>query len=367
MKILFCTNLPAPYRVDFFGELGKYCNLTVCYERNRASDRDVNWKSTSKNTFSEQYLNLIPVGDDRSRGGALRQFIASNRYDIVIFTNYVSPATIEAIIYCRIMRINYWVEYDGGFNKTDSIPLRLIKEFLLKGAEKHLTTCDEHIKYLQSLGIKRDRIHKYPFTSVLDSDLEDYTAVLNKKRVLKEKLGLNERKTVISVGQFIYRKGFDILIAAVNELADISLVIIGGEPTDEYIRMIDESKTDSIKFIPFMSKQELAEYYIASDLFVLPTREDIWGLVVNEAMSYGLPVITTNRCIAGLELICDGENGFIVPSEDIYALRSRIIEILSDDDLRIRMGKKSRGIIENYTIEKMVKRHMEIIEDSVGV
>ena len=54
---------------------------------------------------------------------------------------------------------------------------------------------------------------------------------------------------------------------------------------------------------------------MASDLFVLPTREDIWGLVINEAMSFGLPIITTRKCIAGTELITDGENGYLLEAD----------------------------------------------------
>lgn len=56
---------------------------------------------------------------------------------------------------------------------------------------------------------------------------------------------------------------------------------------------------------------------MAADIFVHPTREDIWGLVVNEAMAKGLPVITTDRCVAGLELIKNESVGRIVPVENI--------------------------------------------------
>ena len=116
----------------------------------------------------------------------------------------------------------------------------------------------------------------------------------------------------------------------------------------------------NICFDGFMPKQKLLRYYQAADLFVLPTREDIWGLVVNEAMAYGLPVITTDRCVAGLDLVENGVNGYIVPADDVSALASSIKTALAGD--LTKMGSNSLEKIRPYTIENMAKVHMEIFE-----
>ena len=81
MKVLFCANIPSQYRVAFFNEFGKLCELTVCYERKTASDRNANWKADDAQNYKEVYLNLKPVGTDKSRGKALRKFIAKNAFD----------------------------------------------------------------------------------------------------------------------------------------------------------------------------------------------------------------------------------------------------------------------------------------------
>ena len=73
-----------------------------------------------------------------------------------------------------------------------------------------------------------------------------------------------------------------------------------------------------------MKKPELATYYQAADLFVFPTREDIWGLVINEALSFGLPVITTRKCVAGVEMIKEGVNGSIVSEDNVEQLECKI-------------------------------------------
>ena len=96
---------------------------------------------------------------------------------------------------------------------------------------------------------------------------------------------------------------------------------------------------------------------------VLPTREDIWGLVVNEAMAAGTPVITTNKCIAGVELIEDGKTGYIVLVEDEVALAYRIKEILENTDQTLMMRNNCLKKIRKYTFESMVQRHIDVLKD----
>ena len=81
---------------------------------------------------------------------------------------------------------------------------------------------------------------------------------------------------------------------------------------------------DNVHFIDFKNKDILKEYYYVADVFVLPTREDIWGLVINEALAYGLPVITTDKCMAGLEMIEDGKNGYIIPVNSVKKLAEKL-------------------------------------------
>ena len=145
-KVLFATNVPSPYRVDFFNELGKYCELTVCFERKTASDRDVKWKGKSPENFQAVQLDLKPYKEDRSRGSALKNYIKVHELDVIIFTNYVSPATMSAISWCKHHKRPFYIEYDGGFYKKDKFPLNILKKYLLCGAAGHLTTFDVHIK-----------------------------------------------------------------------------------------------------------------------------------------------------------------------------------------------------------------------------
>lgn len=163
----------------------------------------------------------------------------------------------------------------------------------------------------------------------------------------------------LSVGQFIYRKGYDILLKAINNIKDIDIgiYIVGGEPTQEYLSYIKKNNITNVHFIGFINQEMLKNFYHASDVFIHPTREDIWGLVINEAMSYGLPIITTNKCIAGLELV-DEKNGRLIPADNVDALTKAINELV-DSDL-ISMGKESIKKIRNYSIERMAEKHIEL-------
>ena len=368
MKVMFCTNLPSPYRVDFFNELGRYCDLTVCYERQSSTERDDNWVGDRALRYKEVYLDLTLVGPDRSRGGALQEYISKYSFDILLLTNYISPAVMRAIMYCKWKKIPYWIEYDGGFNKKDSFIKRQLKRFLLCGAQKHLTTCDEHIEYLKSLGIPWERIRKYPFSSVFQDEILRRPLSESEKNNKKKELRITEPRMVISVGRFNYQngkgKGFDNLFRVAEKIdQETGFYIIGDEPTEEFVNWKKQKGLEHIHFIPFKKKRDLFEYYQAADIMVLLTRGDTWGLVVNEAMACGLPVVTTERCMAGVEMIQDGKNGRIVFSETYEEALKAVGEILDSNRLGMQMAKESLATAKKYTIEEMAKAHKRFFEE----
>ena len=140
---------------------------------------------------------------------------------------------------------------------------------------------------------------------------------------------------------------------------DCGLYFVGGEPTKQYLDIVHQNNIQNVHFIGFTEKEKLKLYYAAADIFVLPTREDIWGLVINEAMAAGLPVITTNRCGAGLELIKNNQNGYLVQVDDVDNLSEKIHVILNNKNLKNKMENNATEVIKNYTVEKMAQWHYE--------
>ena len=356
MKVLFLSNIPSPYRMAFFNELGKVCKLTVVFEGMRATDRNAKWKYEEVRSFECLFLKGMRTKSDQFICPGVIKVLKED-FDIIIVGGYSTPTGIMAIEYLRKRKKRFFIEADGGFVGDDNLVKLWLKKHLISSADAWLSSGEKTTDYLTYYGAKRDKVFKYPFSSLRKADVISSVPVGVEKMKLREQLGIVEKKIIIAVGQFIPRKGFDLLLQAMDGLpTDIGLYLIGDEPTEEYLNIVKKLGQDNIHFLSFMSQNELKCYYQAADVFVLPTREDIWGLVINEAMANGLPIITTDRCVAGLELIKSGENGYIVPINNIQRLQESIKQIFEEDI--DAMGKKSLEIIDEYTIENMVEAHM---------
>ena len=359
MKVLFLTNIPSPYRVDFFNELGKYCSLTVLFEKGFSNERDDSWKKYSFDNFNGIFLKGKSIKTDSAVCFEVINHLKNNSYDKIICTNFSTITGMLAISYMRAKKIPYFLESDGGFAGSGRGIKEFIKKYFIKGACGYFSTAKEHDKYYLTYGAKKDKLIRYPFTALKSEDILETAPTKEEKAEYKKELGIEEEKVILSVGQFIHRKGFDVLLSAAKKLpSDCGIYIVGGEPTEEYISLKESFGLKNIHFVGFKLKEELKKYYKAADLFVLPTRMDIWGLVINEAMAAGLPVVTTNKCIAGLELVENGVNGYIAPINDPESLAEGINNTLIIPE----MGHISLEKIRNYTIEEMAKRHIEIFE-----
>ena len=360
MKVLFLTNIPSPYRVNFFNELGKLCDLTVIFERFTSSERDASWQNYKTDNFTPVMLKGVKHGVANAFCPGIIRHLKKNAYDHIIVSNFTSLTGMLAITWMRMRGIPYWLESDGGFAKNGTGFKEKLKSFYIKGAAGYFSTAEEHDKYYSQYGAEQSRIRRYPFTSVYNEDILDKPVLMDAKLEYRSKLGICEEKVIVAVGQFIPRKGFDVLIEAMAQLpATIGCYIIGGQPTKEYSDQVEHYKLRNVHFVGFQPKAVLNEYFMAADLFVHPTREDIWGLVVNEAMAKGLPVITTDRCIAGLELVKETFAGQIVPVGDAPNLAQSIEEQLGRDLLED--GSQVLKLIRNYSLEEMAKRHICVL------
>lgn len=363
MKVLYTTNIPVPYRIDFFNELGKYCDLTVLFERSKVNHRNAEWLSTSFKNFNGIFLNQEE--DEKFVNLPLKvlKYISDNKYDAIVIGVYHTPVAMVAIQYLKMKKIPYYISSDGGFIKPDSWLKRKIKSHFMCGAIGYFSPGNVTDQYLVHYGAEKKKIVHYPFTSLHKKDVLKFPISKEDKKNIKQQLGIREQKMILGVGQFIPRKGWDILLRACQKLdKSIGVYVIGGHPEEVYLEMQREMNLTNVHFLDFMKKDELAKYYKAADLFVLPTREDIWGLVINEAMAYGLPVITTDRCVAGLELIDNGNNGYLI-SLNSENLISAICNILYDKTLTEHISNLNLQKIRQYTIENMV----QVYKKEIGI
>ncbi len=171
---------------------------------------------------------------------------------------------------------------------------------------------------------------------------------------------------LFSVGRIVYQKGLDRGLRALAQLKDINWrwSIAGDGPQMEALKSLAQELgiAERVTFLGWRSKEELAKDYHQANLFLFPSRHEGMPNAVLEAMSSGLPVVATK--IAGNEeLVMEGGTGFLVPSEDVDALRDALRKLLTDSNLCEQMGAASRQRVETeYSWEKVARQYSVFLE-----
>lgn len=355
-KILAFADFPSPYRVEIFKGLAEKYNLFVVFDKMSDQNRNSAW--FCRNTGLDS-ISLLEKEGKRRFENELEHI---KRYDLVLAYDYHIKNAIKLELACIRYKVPYVMNLDGAFIRKNILK-NIIKRFLVTHAAGCFAGGVHAANYFKYFGANEEKIFYHPFTSLHARDILQKPISEEERVEYRIKLGLGQKKVILSIGQFIYRKGFDILLKAWNKTLDnkYSLVIVGGGKEEaNYRKYISQNSLKSIYLVGFQPKEKIFEYYKAADAFVLPTREDVWGLVVNEAMAFGLPVISTNRCLGAMELIENGVNGYIVPANNSQALNSAIFEIMSRDHAGIGIANINK--ISKYTYEKVVASHIEAIE-----
>ncbi len=360
-RVLFLTNLPTPYRIDFYRELGKLCKLTVVIEARRSKDLHFNWNDSNIDTFKLHYLNDGMLNEKKANLNAL-PFLAKDKFEVIVISTYHTYTGMLCLAYLKATGTPYVFETDGGMiADKESAAKRWYKTKLIKGAIAYFSPSMGSDDYLAYYGAERECINRYPFSSLSNSDIIPHILSDEQKHDIRKKLGIKERNMILAVGQFIHRKGFDVLMEAAKDMdRNIGIYIVGGKPTEEYLALQKMYNLSQVHFEGFKSKDELAEYFKAADLFVHPTREDIWGLVINEAMGYGLPVVTTKKCVAGMELL--EEKDCLVDVDSPEQLKSIMETLINDTNRKKRIAEANLRKIAGYTVEEMAKAHIKVFE-----
>ena len=362
MKILILSDIPAPYRVAVFKGLSELCDATVFFNSSKNDSRNDKFYVSAENSFRFHILNnekSIALYEDCIRH--IKDF------DVVLCYDAWHKRTRALARLCMKRHIPYVLNADGALGINMSFLKRVVKTFYTKRAALCLCGCKRAAEYFSAYGAKKHQLVMHPFTSVSKDKIIPAPMTDEQKADIRASLGMENIPTFISVGQFIHRKGFDILLRAWAKTSQSAqLYIIGGGPLDaDYKQYIVQNDLKNVHIVDFMVPEELEKYYLASDVYLMPTREDIWGLVINEAMAYALPIITSTNCTAGNELVKEGENGFLYPFEDETLLASHIERLANDPVLRAEFAKKALAVAEHQTLENIVSSHWEALQGLV--
>lgn len=358
-KILILSMYPAPYRVELFEEFKNF-DADVFFESSNGDERSEEW-------FLKGEYKLIDTYDGKK---AYKESIKNlKEYSLVAIYEYSTKTGIKLILNCMRKHIPYVVNSDGVMmTEHSNFIKKIIKKFLLKKASAYLASGENAKQYFINYGANEKNIYIHNFSTLHKKDILDNSVSYEEKIKLRKKLGLDTNcKIAIAVGRFIPLKRYNELIEAWKIMPENYklLLIGGGREKEKYEATIKNNGLKNVIIESFYPKEELFEYYKASDVFIHPTSYDVWGLVVNEAMACGLPVVVSDHCVAGLELVKSGENGFLVKMGDDEKMCRKVIDICSEEQSYQQFSENAIKTIRPYTIENMAEVHKNLFESLI--
>lgn len=356
-KLLVYSTLPLPYRTSIVNRLAEVYETDVFFETSRGDDRNDRY-------FEEGRFFYLESPEGKEKFDRCKKELKT--YALVLIYEFSTKTAVRLAMICRRKKVPYVVNCDGVMLFRHGNFLKdLIKKYVLGKAAAYLASGEHAKQYLLRYGADEKKIRFHPFTSIYESDLLPAPLPATEKNALRQKLGLPQGKLCIAVGRYIPLKRYDVLLNLWKQMPpDAHLLLIGGGPEKErYQQILSESGLQNVILEDFHPFAELMEYYRAADLFLHPTSYDVWGLVINEAMANGLPVVVSDTCVAGLELVRNGENGFVVPLGEDETFLKKAISILEDDELRASMSASAIETIRDYTVEKMVQSQMKTVRE----
>lgn len=181
--------------------------------------------------------------------------------------------------------------------------------------------------------------------------------------VSREYLGLNPKKLyLVSIGRLVKKKGFDILIEAFGTLNNnnVELLIIGDGPKKEELRQlsIKLDVSDRVHFLGYVPEDEKFQYLSNSDIYVLPSRHEPFGIVLQEAMQVGLPIVATDNG-GHTDFIRHNENGFLFSSNDSDSLKNSIKRMINSN--KKRFSEKNKMDIKKFDKKKISKNYIGLM------
>ncbi len=354
MKIAFITNICSHYRVKLFEKISENYNTQFVF-----FSKGNEWYSEKKNKIHKGKFKEI-----HKNGLKLFSHLLFSDYDIVIKCINNKLNLLISFFYaklfgkCFILWTGVWMQPKTIFH---ILTFPLIK-FIYKHSDA-IVVYGKHIeKYLNNLGVKSEKI--FIAWNTIDNDLFN-SKVLNEDELqIKKSININNEKVILYVGRLSEEKGLEYLFEAffmIQKELDIVLLIIGEGSKKKFLEnMVYQLQLKKIFFLNYVANNDLHKYYSMADVFVLPSIstkkvKEPWGLVVNEAMNQGCPIIVTNAVGAAVGgLIDDGINGFVVEEKNSGELAKVITKILTNDDLSNSMREASFEKIKNWNYDFQV-------------
>ena len=360
-RVVVLTEIIAPYRIPVFNALAECegIDLHVIF-LSETDDSMRQWRIYSDEIrFSNEVLpswrrrvGKYNVLVNRSVASALRQA----QPDVIVCGGYNYLASWQAQRWARKNQVQFflWCESTAQDQRAGHALVESLKGNFLRGCDGFVVPGKSSLAYVRQMGVLPANIFVAP--NAVDTNLFSTRVKAAQDRAERQRgeLGLPHRYFLF-VGRMVEAKGVLDLLQAYGQLraelrSEVGLVFAGDGPLRAECEAVGRSIfPGTVHFVGFVHRDELASYYGLAECFVLPTHSDPWGLVVNEAMASGLPVICTQ--VAGCAADLVKENGRIVAARDVEQLALTMTEIATHPELRAGMARESRRLIRHYSPE----------------
>lgn len=303
-----------------------------------------------------------------------------HEYDIVHITSVFLSASTCGSYYARKNNIPYIISPRGALMKeTIEGKNTLLKKLYLNLIEKrnlressgiHFTVRDEKQEY-ESLGLP------LPSPIIIPNGLEpeEFDLDVEKGKFRKEHNIPEDKKIILFLSRINWKKGLDTLILSfkkvLEEYEDAVLVIAGGDDKDGYRSKVKEmvkenGLEDDVKFVGMVLDEDKVSVYQDADIFALPSYSENFGIVVAEAMYFGLPVVTTPN-VGISNIVKDYKAGFVV-DKDESKVSNAMLKILENENLFNKMSKNGKKAADkefsmDSVANKWIKTYNDIIEE----
>jgi len=242
-----------------------------------------------------------------------------------------------------------------------SLAKKLVLRHLFRLVDAALYIGTHNRAFYRHYGIPEEKLFFTPYAVDNDFFRQEATRLGPRRRELRQKFGVpDDRPLILFCGKLIPKKQPLLLLeayASVRQEHPCALLFAGDGPLrGEVERATACQNIADVHISGFLNQREVSQAYVAADIMVLPSAwEETWGLVLNEAMNFALPVVATDRVGGALDLIREGENGFVVPHNNAEVLARALKQIVKDSFLRIRLGLRSREIIQGWGLREVVQ------------
>jgi len=373
-RVAFVSPEPTPYRSPLLDRVAAHpdVDLTVIYAARTVAGRT--W--TVEPQHQAVFLDGVTVPGLRNVFRhdypvtlGIWRALREAQPDCVVVSGWSTFASQAAIGWCRARQVPYLLLVESHDAGPKPGWRRRVKETVVppvvRGAASVLVTGSLAAESMRALGAAPTRIRVFANTVDVERFGEEARELEGRRTELRERFNLSEDDVVVlTVARLAPEKGIDTLVHAAAS-AGLPILAVGEGPERARLERFAGELGVRATFTP-LPWESVVQAYAAADVFALLSRHEPWGVVVNEAAACGLPLVLADRVGAAGDLLRDGENGMLVPPDDVAAAAGALRRLAGDPELRRSMGARSRELVAGFGYEPSVENLVAAVREATA-